>query len=89
MRHSASAWARNDARPYDSIPVDYGAYDRARPYDVRPDSRRYYENRRDNAYGTEYDAPGYSGSNGGGQIGTRHYRDLPPQTRSDGYGANR
>jgi len=89
MRHNASAWVRNDTRPYDSIPVDHGAYDRARPYDVRSDSRRYYETRQDTGYGTEYEAPGYTSSSGGGQVGTRHYRDLPPHTRADGYAASR
>jgi hypothetical protein len=89
IRHNASAWARNDTHPYDNIPVDHGGYDRSRPYDVRSDSRRYYESQRDNGYGPEYDALGYTGSNVGGQTGTRHYHDLPPHTRSDAYGSNR
>ncbi len=79
MRHNASAWARHDARPYDNIPVDQGAYDRARPYDVRSDSRRYYDDRRDNDYGSEYDASAYA----------RHYRDPSSLARSDSYGPNR
>ncbi|CAF0890397.1 unnamed protein product [Rotaria sordida] len=67
MRHSASAWVRSDARPYDGIQMDpnamaagYGpvsaVYDRSRPYDVRTDPRHYYEDRRDSGYGSGYDA---------------------------------
>ncbi|UJR33340.1 hypothetical protein I4U23_020789 [Adineta vaga] len=67
MRHSASAWARGDARPYDGIPIDstaiasgYGpppaGYDRPRSYDVRSDPRNYYTDRRDSGYGSGYDA---------------------------------
>ncbi len=89
VRHNASGWARSDTRPYDSIPVDHGAYDRARPYVVRSDPRRYYDERRDNGYSSGYDASAYAGSGGGGQVGTRHYRDLPPHTRVDDYGPNR
>ena len=67
MRHSASAWVRSDARPYDGIPIDpngmaagYGpptaAYDRSRPYDARADPRSYYNDRRDAGFGPGYDA---------------------------------
>ncbi|CAF1075883.1 unnamed protein product [Adineta steineri] len=67
MRHSASAWARGDARPYDGIPMDpsamsagYGpvssTYDRQRSYDIRSDPRHYYPDRRDSGYGSGYDA---------------------------------
>jgi hypothetical protein len=67
MRHSASAWVRSDARPYDGIPIDpntmaagYGppssAYDRSRSYDVRSDPRSYYGDRRDSGFGSGYDA---------------------------------
>ncbi len=89
MRRNPSTWARNDARPYDNNPMDHGAYDRARPYDIRSDSRRYYDDRRDNGYGSEYDPPGYSDNSGGGQVGARHYRDLPSHIRADSYGPNR
>lgn len=89
MRHNASAWARNDTRPYDNIPSSHGDYDRSRPYDVRSDSRRYYDDRRDNGYGPEYDAPVYPSSSGNGQEATRHYRDLPSYPRADSYGSNR
>lgn len=67
MRHSASAWVRSDARPYDGIQMDpngmtggYGptssAYDRSRPYDIRSDPRAYYADRRDSGYTSGYDA---------------------------------
>ncbi len=67
MRHSASAWVRSDARPYDGIPMDpnavaagYGpvssAYDRSRAYDVRSDPRAYYGDRRDSGFSSGYDA---------------------------------
>ena len=67
MRHSASAWARSDARPYDGIPMDpngmgaaYGlvpsAYDRSRGYDSRSDPRSYYNDRRDSGFAPGYDA---------------------------------
>jgi len=69
--------------------VDHGAYDRSRPYDIRSDSRRYYEDRHDNGYGSEYDAPGYTGNSGNGQAGTRHYRDLSSHARADSYGSSR
>lgn len=66
MRHSASAWVRNDARPYDGIPMDpnamtsgYGlpssAYDRSRPYDTRSDPRSYYNDRREVGFDPGYD----------------------------------
>jgi hypothetical protein len=66
MRHSASAWVRGDARPYDGIPMDpnamaagYGPasspYDRSRPYDARSDPRNYYGDRRDSGYASGYD----------------------------------
>lgn len=89
MRHHASTWGRHDARPYDNIPIDHGGYDRARPYDMRSDSRHYYDDRRDNGYGSEYDAPGYGRSSGGGSLEARHYRDLPSHIRADSYGPNR
>jgi len=89
MRHNTSAWVRNDARPYDNIPVDHGAYDRSRRYDNRSDSRHYYDDRRDNSYGSEYDVSSYAGNSGSGQAETRHYRDLPLHTRADSYGSNR
>lgn len=67
MRHSMSAWARNEARPYDGIPMDpngmaagYGPpslYDRSRPYESRSDPRHYYGERRDSAYTSGYDTP--------------------------------
>ena len=67
MRHSASAWVRSDARPYDGIPMDpngmtagYGltssAYDRSRPYDARSDPRSYYNDQRDAGFDPGYDA---------------------------------
>lgn len=67
MRHSASAWIRNDLRPYDGMPIDAaalsagygpapGAYDRPRSYDTRSDPRQYYADRRENGYGPGYDA---------------------------------
>ncbi|CAF2479247.1 unnamed protein product [Rotaria sp. Silwood2] len=67
MRHSASAWVRSDARPYDGIQMDpsamaasYGpvsaVYDRSRSYDARSDPRNYYGDRRDSGYGSGYDA---------------------------------
>lgn len=67
MRHSASAWVRSDARPYEGVQMDpnalatgYGppssAYDRSRPYDVRSDPRAYYGDRRDSGYTSGYDA---------------------------------
>jgi len=69
--------------------VDHGAYDRSRPYDIRSDSRRYYDDRRDNGYGSEYDAPGYASDSSSGQVGARHYRDLSSHARADGYGSSR
>ncbi len=89
MRHYASSWIRNDTHPYDNIPIDHGAYDRARPYDARSDPRRYYDNRHDNRYGPEYEAVDYASSSGHGPAGMRHYRDLPTHTRADSYGSNR
>jgi hypothetical protein len=66
MRHSASAWVRSDARPYDGVPMDPGAmaagygppssaYDHSRPYDARSDPRNYYADRRDSGYASGYD----------------------------------
>ncbi len=113
MRHSASAWVRSDARPYDGIPIDpnamaagYGpassVYDRSRSYDVRPDPRSYYGDRRDGGFGPGYEASrdnlygaaGYANASGAGQAGMysmRDYHELPPHARADsmGYGANR
>lgn len=90
MRHShTSSWARHDARPYDNISMDHGAYDRSRPYDARSDSRHYYDDRRDNDYSSEYDPPSYSSNSNNGHASARHYRDLPPYTRVDNYGSNR
>ena len=68
MRHSASAWIRGDARPYDGISMDpaamsagYGppaaAYDRARAYDARSDPRQFYGDRRDSGYASGYEVP--------------------------------
>ena len=97
MRHNHSSWARQDARPYDNIPYNHGAYERSRPpYDNRMDWRRYYDERQGNGFPlpppppppSEYDMPGY-GNNNGGPMGQRHYRDLPPQSRPDAYPPNR
>ncbi|CAF3817953.1 unnamed protein product [Rotaria magnacalcarata] len=66
MRHTASAWVRSDARPYDGVSMDpnaltaggYGppVYDRSRPYDARSDPRNYYNDRRDSGYASGYEA---------------------------------
>ncbi|CAF2590517.1 unnamed protein product [Rotaria sp. Silwood2] len=89
MRHNSSAWVRNDIRPYDSISVDHGVYDRSRPYTVRSDSRRYYEDGRDNGYSTGYDAPSYGSSVASGQTEAPHYREIPSHVRVEGYGPSR
>jgi len=89
MRHNASNWARHDARPYDNMSMDHGAYDRSRSYDSRSDSRRYYDDRHDNSYGSEYDGSSYASNSGNGQAGTRDYRDLPSYGRADSYGSSR
>ncbi|CAF1006846.1 unnamed protein product [Rotaria sp. Silwood1] len=89
IRHHSSSWARNDIRPYDSIPVDHSVYDRARPYNIRSDPRRYYEDGRDNGYSTGYDAPDYGSSVASGQTEAHHYREIPSHARVDGYGPNR
>ena len=94
MRHNSSSWARNDSRPYDGIPLDPPGYNSgygpgSTPYDrPRSDVRHYYNDRRDNTYGSTYDtsrdnlygAPtGYNGgNNNGGQMdmySMRDYRD--------------
>ncbi|CAF0902595.1 unnamed protein product [Adineta steineri] len=89
VRHTASSWARNESRPYSNIPLNHGTYDRSRPYDIRSDSRRYYDERRDNGYGTEYGEPAYLNISSGGQEGARHYRDLPAHIRADEYDPSR
>ncbi|CAF1122304.1 unnamed protein product [Rotaria sordida] len=89
IRHNSSAWVRNTIRPYDSIPVDHGIYDRTRSYNVRSDSHRYYEDGRDNGYSTGYDVQGYGSHVASGQTEVHHYRDLPSHTRLDSYGPNR
>jgi hypothetical protein len=105
MRHNPSAWIRSDSHPYDGVSMDptgvntaYGlpptAYDRSRPYDVRPDPRHFYDERRDNGYGgaaydpsreNPYGAPGYAAT-GSGQaemFSMRDYRDMPVHARPD------
>ena len=89
MRHNPSSWARHSARPYDNIPFDPVPYDRARPYDIRADSQRYYDDRRDDAYGLDYDAPRYPRHSSGEPPEARYYRDAPSSARADAYGPNR
>ncbi|CAF1220274.1 unnamed protein product [Adineta ricciae] len=82
MRHGSLSWARNDARPYSGYPANHGAYDRLRPYDMRPDSRHYYDDRRESSY----DPPAYFGGSNSDLNEGRHYRDLP---HPDDYGSSR
>lgn len=89
MRHSASSWARHSARPYDSIPFEHASYDRARPYEIRSDSQRYYDDRREDGYGLEYDAPRYGRHGVAEPPEARHYRDASSTARGDGYPPSR
>ena len=89
MRHSASAWARHNARPYDNIPFDHASYDRARSYDIRSEPQRYYDDRREDSYGLEYDAPRYARHAAAEPPEARHYREVSSNARGDGYAPSR
>ncbi|CAF4622958.1 unnamed protein product [Rotaria socialis] len=90
IRHNNnSAWTRQHIRPYASVPIDRGIYDRPRSYNVRLDPRRYYEDEHDNSYDRGYDASRYDSSIPIGPSDAQSYRDLPPHVRVDDYGPSR
>lgn len=89
MRHNSSTWTRYDIRPYENVPIDHSIYDRSRPYNVRPDPRRYYEDERVDSYDPEYDVSSYGSSIPSGPSAVPSYRDLPPHVRVNDYGPSR